>query len=344
MKYYLRYIDSADCFLLTDESKKPIEDSPNSFLLAFKTRGLSMCTVRSYGFDLVIFYRWLYKEKIELAELTESILLEFISSEQKRKLSHVSINRRLSCYRQLYLFYHNTNIPRGREVSTQAPHYKGSGYDHSLGIWKLPKKNYLCLRVKTPWRIIEPLTAKEVNFFLEECISYRDLGIVSLMLFCGLRSCEVRTIEISNINFEDGAIKVKGKGNKERVLPLTQDMMTTLKKYIHLERPSLSSSNVLFTIQKGKKCGSPMTEEGLRNLFRYKRNLSGILKATPHRFRHTFGADMARSGVRLPTLQKMMGHADGKTTLGYISLSITDIAEEYHRAMSRIKKAYETTK
>jgi integrase/recombinase XerD len=62
--------------------------------------------------------------------------------------------------------------------------------------------------------------------------------------------------------------------------------------------------------------------------------------ANAHRFRHTFGTYMARAGVRLPVLQKMMGHADAKTTLQYIQLSMTDIADEYRRALAALDKRY----
>ena len=84
-----------------------------------------------------------------------------------------------------------------------------------------------------------------------------------------------------------------------------------------------------------------MTAEGILSLFRARRRSKKELKiANPHRFRHTFGADMARPGVRLPVLQRMMGHASGLTTLRYIRLSVDDIADEYNRAMERIERRY----
>ena len=83
-----------------------------------------------------------------------------------------------------------------------------------------------------------------------------------------------------------------------------------------------------------------MTATGLRSLFRHRRLASLLASANAHRFRHTFGTDMARAGVRLPVLQKMMGHADTKTTLQYIRLSMSDIADEYQRAVAEIDKRY----
>jgi integrase/recombinase XerC len=83
-----------------------------------------------------------------------------------------------------------------------------------------------------------------------------------------------------------------------------------------------------------------MTAEGLRSLFRPRRRHRKLAQANPHRFRHTFGTDMARAGVRLPILQKMMGHADGATTLQYINLSMNDVAGEYRRASEAIRRRY----
>lgn len=85
-----------------------------------------------------------------------------------------------------------------------------------------------------------------------------------------------------------------------------------------------------------------MTTSGLRSLFRHRReSRKDVHNANAHRFRHTFGADMARAGVRLPILQRMMGHASPTTTLQYINLSMADIAEQYTRAMQVISKRYE---
>jgi integrase len=83
-----------------------------------------------------------------------------------------------------------------------------------------------------------------------------------------------------------------------------------------------------------------MTPAGLRNLFRHRRRRSSLRVANPHRFRHTFGSDMARAGVRLPILQRMMGHADMKTTMQYIELSLVDVANEYERAIATLERRY----
>jgi integrase/recombinase XerD len=83
-----------------------------------------------------------------------------------------------------------------------------------------------------------------------------------------------------------------------------------------------------------------MTMAGLRSLFRHRRRDYRLARANPHRFRHTFGADMARAGVRLPLLQRLMGHADAAQTLHYIHLSLADLSAEYTQAMAQIATRY----
>jgi len=172
-----------------------------------------------------------------------------------------------------------------------------------------------------------------------------------LMLFCGLRSSEVLSLRTSDVNALDRRLLVHGKGNRERMLPLPKSLLLILTDYIRLERPSDVMdgavggvmSGPLFVVLQGRRRGQPMTPAGLRSLFRYRRRrfAETLANANAHRFRHTFGADMARAGVRLPVLQRMMGHADAKTTLQYIHLSMADIAAEYHRAIEIITKRYE---
>jgi integrase/recombinase XerC len=184
------------------------------------------------------------------------------------------------------------------------------------------------------------LTAEQGRLLIGSFEKYRDLAIVYLMLLCGLRSREVITLDIGDVGFDEQRLRVKGKGDKERVLPLPTLLLKYLRDYLRLERPSVCQTSALFVVLKGHRRGRAMTPAGLRSLFRYRRQDEKIENANPHRLRHTFGADMARAGVRLPILQKMMGHDDSKMTLKYINLSMSDVAAEFHRAALEIQKRY----
>ena len=189
---------------------------------------------------------------------------------------------------------------------------------------------------------MEPLDAKQVKAFLRTLKKYRDLAIVYLILFCGLRSGELLSLRLSDFNEEDRQLRVLGKGNRERALPMPNVLFSVVADYQRLERPSDAATERLFTVLQGRRRGHPMTAAGLRSLFRHRRSTRVLLgNANAHRFRHTFGADMARSGVRLPILQRMLGHADAKTTLLYINLSMEDVAAEYDKAIVSIERRYE---
>jgi integrase/recombinase XerD len=316
------------------------DSASHAFLQALHQRGLSRHTLRAYAYDLAVFYRWLYATQRVLEQLTAANLVDFIGAERARSSDPRSINRRLTTARLLYRFCVGDELSGIRNVSLPAAHYKGPGRDHFLGLHRLQRRSLLRLRVKESHKIVEPLLPQQVRSFLRSLRRYRDLAITHLMLFCGLRSAEVLALTLDDVVFEDGRIRVRGKGSRERILPLPSVLAELLRRYIALERPKRSPSRHLFLVLQGKRRGEPMTAAGLRSLFRHRRRRPALRTANAHRFRHTFGADMARAGVRLPILQRLMGHADAKTTLQYIQLSMADVTAEYQRALEQLEKRY----
>lgn len=324
---------------LFDHRGLPIKKA-NKFLDALAARGLSPRTIRSYGYDLVILYRWLHENHKKFAHFTEVDLQSWIMEHRSKMASPQTINRRLvTCY-IFYRYCFNRDIPSAPGVSRPSRYYQTHIVDHRLGIVRLRKGHRFQLRVKSEHRLVEPLKIEEVNAYLELISRYRDLAMVLLMLLCGLRSREVLLLRMKDVCFKENWIRVSGKGNRERALPLPAPIIEAVKKYLHLERPQHCPCDRLFVVLQGTRRGKEMTAAGLRSLFRSRRAHPISSRANPHRFRHTFGADMARSGVKLPVLQRMMGHASGLTTLRYIQLSTADIAQEYQRALERIGQRY----
>jgi integrase len=180
--------------------------------------------------------------------------------------------------------------------------------------------------------VIVPLTAEEVVKFWRSFRTFRDLALAGLMLLDGLRSCEVLALQLEDLQLADAQLRVLGKGNKKRVLPLPHEILEVLQNYLHLERP-LTNSPWLFVSLKGRQRGQPMTSAGLRSLFRHHRRRSQVARANPHRFRHTFGADMVRAGISLPALQHLMGHSQIHTTMLYVQLAPQEVWREYARAV-----------
>jgi integrase/recombinase XerD len=190
------------------------------------------------------------------------------------------------------------------------------------------------LRLKVPPRVIEPLSVEQVQRFWRSFRTARDIAIVGLLLLNGLRSCEVLALELEDLLLSEAQMRVHGKRAKVRVMPLPPETIRLLDCYLKTERPLTNTARVFVSL-KGKARGKPMTKAGLRSLFRHHRATTTVRKANPHRFRHTFGADMIRAGVSLPALQRLMGHANIETTLLYIHISPQDVYEEYVRAVAK---------
>jgi integrase len=175
----------------------------------------------------------------------------------------------------------------------------------------------------------------EVARFWASFRTARDLAIVGIMLLQGLRSAEVLELNEDDVLLSEAQLRVRGKGNKQRLLPLAPETVQLLDHYRLLERPKVSTT-ALFISLKGPARGIRMTLPGIRSLFRHHRKSTGIKIANPHRFRHTFASDMVRAGMSLPALMQLMGHADAQTTLRYVKITPQDVYQQYARAVTQL--------
>jgi len=312
----------------------------NRFLASQEVRGLSIHSVRSYGYDLLYLWRWIRGKKKIWKHFNQRNLLEYIAFQQTNHAKPKSINRRLTTCEQFYRFCYNAEPKDCAGVNQSTPFYKGRGRDRNLGLFHISRPKKIKLRIKVPRTLTEILDPREVGVFLATITRYRDLSIVYFMLYCGLRFSEVLSLKTKDIGLNELILKVHGKGNKERLLPMPNMLAELLKKYLLLERPDGRPAEPLFVILQGKGRGRQMTNAGLRSLFRYRRKITGLGKANPHRFRHTFATRMAAENVGLPILQRLLGHADVSTTQQYINLSTNDLTKEFQRAMAEIEKDY----
>lgn len=311
-----------------------IEQSVQDFLNKISLRGLSPNTGRSYFFDLITVDKWLLASGLELEKITEANLFNFIDWMKTKNFSPATINRRLNTLKVFYKFKFNKEIPTSTLVSRPANHYRGRGYN-TIGTVFL-KKRQRQIKVKEPYRLPKPLTDKEVVEFFSTLKKHRDKSIVLLMLFSGLRSQEILDLQLSNLNLSEQTLRLIGKGKRERVVLLSPQTIESLQFYLSRERPANSKDPNIFLIQQGSARGYKMTLSGLRSLFRYRRRVFNIEKANPHRFRHTFGTNMAKSGMKIDILQRLMGHANASVTFKYIELTAQDCVEEYQKVLEKL--------
>jgi integrase/recombinase XerD len=321
---------SASPYRLVDAQGREIAWA-NAFLDAQRIRQLSLRSLRAYAFDLLHFARWLELAPQPLSEITESALLDYVRHQldQEPRPMPATVNHRLGVVRCLYRFHYGSEIPAGQS------HFQRIYTKRSpLGYGRPRRAVALGLRLRQPRRVVVPLSAEKVAKFWHSFRTFRDLALVGLMLLDGLRSCEVLALQLEDLQLAEAQMRVLGKGNKQRVLPLPPEIIEVLEKYLRWERPSTNSSS-LFVSLKGRPRGHAMTPAGLRSLFRHHRMRSQVSHANAHRFRHTFGADMVRAGISLPALQHLMGHSQIHTTMLYVQLAPQDVWREYARAVEK---------
>lgn len=320
-------------FRLTDDTGR---DVPwvNRFLDQQRVRSVAETTLRSYAYDLLHFLRWwvAVNQSTAVTEkaLTESALLDYIrfQTNQQPQPAAASINRRVGiAERALQLAFPHAQTPfvPGFQSGYWRPVPLGTGR---------PRPALSRLRVRTPKRVIVPLSAQEVAHFWASFRTSRDLAIVGLMLLDGLRSCEVLALNRDDLLLSESQMRVPGKGNKPRWLPLAPETIQLLDHYLLLERPS-NCGSPLFVVLKGRARGSRMTAAGLRSLFRHHRRITSVPKANPHRFRHTFARDMLCNGLSLPALMHLMGHSKIQTTMVYVQLTAQEVYRQYAHAVAQ---------
>jgi len=306
----------------------------NRYLDREYVRRLADTTLRTYAHNLLHFVRWWesvhHTGDIVEEDLTESTLLHYVRFQSSRSLrpSASTINDRVAVADRAL-----------RNEFPEAPCQIARGFHQAflrrgrMGLAR-PRQAMSRLRVKAPRHNIVPLSVNEVARFWSSFRTSRDLAIVGLMLLHGLRSAEVLALNRDDVLLPEAQLRVRGKGNKLRFLPLAPETIQLLDHYLHLERPN-PCSPALFVLLKGLAHGTRMSAAGLRSLFRYHRHTTGIQLANPHRFRHTFASDMVRAGMSLPALMQLMGHADIQTTLRYVQITPQDVYLEYARAVAQ---------
>ena len=314
----------------------------NDFLDAQATRELSLCSLRTYGYSLLNFWRWLSEESRDLFELTEDDFLKYVRFQKQdpstaKEITAKTINHRLTAARCLYRFHCGADLPSKASSYPGSSHPYHSSAASKNGYLYPARRRRLQLRLRIARKCVVPLKTEEVQAFLKSLRTSRDLSIAAFMLFCGLRSREVIELKLKDLSFIEGEVRLRGKGNKERLLPLPPDLSALVQNYLEVERPP-SSAPELFVSLKGKKRGQAMTTAGLRSLFRHHRSSAHVPMANPHRFRHTFGTEMARAGISLPALMKLMGHADINTTMIYVELSPKHVWDAFLEASRLLRK------
>jgi site-specific recombinase XerD len=325
----------------------------NEYLAYLADRRYSPASVRAYAFDLLHFARWLSGQGAGLDAVTTDVLLRYLAAcrAEHRRGQHdnviwlasgrvtgfapATINRRLAAVSGLFSFRSMRDpavanpVPRGPAARRAA-----AGQRTGLLAHLDKPKPRSRLRVREPRRLPRGLDRAETATLLGSFRADRDRAMAGLMLLSGLRSAEVLGLAVADVDIGRGWVRVAGKGGKERRVPLDPDVAGLIQSYLLAGRPE-TASRALFVVAKGPHRGQPLTAAGLRRVFRYHREISGVAAGHPHALRHTFGTALAEAGVDLPVLQALMGHDHADSSAAYIHLAPAHVRAAYDAARER---------
>lgn len=326
----------------------------NDYLRYLADRNYSPRTGRAYGFDLLAFCRWLLTHNLCVEAVTTEVLLDYLrscrdasvpgrpsnvvslSGVRADRYAVTTINHRLAALTGLFAFRTMRDataanpVPKGREARRVTTVERNGLLGH---LASRPKQRS-ALRLREPRRLPRALDRRETADLLGSLRTWRDRAIAGLMLFSGLRSCEILALDVTDVDIGGRWLHVTGKGAKERRVPLDVDVAGVIQTYLLTERPDTASRR-LFVVAKGPHRGQPLTPAGLRTIFRYHRAKADVPAGHPHALRHTFGTALAEAGVDLAVMQALLGHAHVDTTARYIHLAPTHVKAEFDAARDR---------
>ena len=260
-------------------------------------KGLTLSSIESYKYDLTIFYNDI-KDKLEnnnLHKLKIEFIYDFIKNQSINRISSATIKRRVSTIRNFYLFLQKKEV-----ISFIVPEIKTP----KIGI-KLP--NYLTIE-----EVDKLLSVPDINTFK----GLRDKTMLEIMYSCGLRVSELISLKKKDINIKNSFIRIIGKGNKERIIPIGEIALEYLNKYFELlsYNSKLNNSKNVFI----NKNGLPLTRQYFFKIIKYYSIKANINKnISPHTLRHSFATHLLENGAPLIAVKNLLGHESINTTQIY---------------------------
>jgi integrase/recombinase XerC len=311
----------------------------NRFLEHLEARNFSPATVRAYAFDLANFEAFVTQRGLDVTAVAAVDLFGYLDWQRVRGgPAAATMNRRVSTVRSWFEFLvmagtvERNPVPRARRSSGLRASRRGM-----LGhVARLPSRSGGSELVSSPKRLPESLDTDDVSVFLADLNTHRDRAVVLAMVLGGLRSAEVRALRLADVDMGMRRVRVVGKGDRERLVPIEGAFFDECAAYLRTERPSGCRTPECFVVLRGPTRGGPITEAGLRKVFRVHRSRTGATRVRPHRLRHTYATELAAAGIDLLVLRELMGHASPETTAKYVHLAPEALAAEFAAARAVI--------
>lgn len=283
-------------------------------------RGCSRNTVLAYGRDLRNYLARLKEEGVTRPEqITRERIEGHIRSLRESGLAISSVERAVSAIKGFHRFMVSERITAA----------------HPAADLPLPKK---------PDRLPDVISRQQAAALLDQpfpetAAGQRDHAIVEVLYGCGLRVSELCGLDLRRVILDEQVLRVVGKGNKERVVPIVGTAAKVLSEYLETWRPELVSPRVSTSAVFLNNRGRRLSRQSVHSLVAKSGAVVGIEGLHPHTLRHSFATHMLEGGADLRIVQELLGHADISTTQLYTHLDRTHIREVYLEAHPRAARA-----
>jgi len=298
------------------DSTKPLSPSLEAFLGDFQDylrveRNLARNTQEAYMRDLIQFWAFMNRRHIHHPwEVNQEALVAYVRELSRQRFTPSTLARKYSALRCYYKFLVQEGL-----ISEDPTSYLDSP--------------------RLPAHLPRVLTIAEVERFLESITDEVPLGLRNRALFetlyaTGMRVSELCQLTLDQLDLEERLVRIIGKGNKERLVPLGASARHWLDRYIVEARPLLQKGRLTHGVVFLNRQGKGLTRAGVWFLIKRQAKAAGITKAlSPHTFRHSFATHLLEGGADLRVVQELLGHADISTTQIYTHLDLNYLQEVY---------------
>ncbi|MBK8294550.1 MAG: site-specific tyrosine recombinase XerD [Solirubrobacterales bacterium] len=282
-------------------------------------RGLSRNTLNAYRTDLLQFGEYLRERGIDPIEITAAQMSEFVgsltSADGEHPLAASTVHRKTAALRSFYKHLRREDLIID---------------DPTVGL-TTPRRAKKLPNVLNQAEVSKLLASPKGS----SPQAYRDRAILEVMYACGLRASELTGLETTDVDTHHGMLKARGKGSKERIVPLGRQAIAAIEMYQRSARPELvkgRSEKALFLNFRGKA----LTRQGLYKIVQGHARTAGLEnRMSPHTLRHSFATHLLAGGCDLRAVQEMLGHADVATTQIYTHLSGEQLKDVYFKTHPR---------
>ena len=273
------------------------------------TTGASKNTLSAYRSDLKIFSKWLNNNS--LIDVDKKQIQDYFSYRKDSNISASTQSRMLTC---IHSFYQYLSDKQNLKIDPT----------EQLDYPRLEKKLPIFLNIQEVERLLEAPNSKSL-------FGQRDRAMLELLYSCGLRVSELINLSYHNINLKDEFIRIHGKGNKERLLPMGEIAIDYLTRYELNSRPALlknGQSDSYFLSNRGKA----MSRQNFFYIIKDYASKAGIDKPlSPHSLRHAFATHLVQKGADLRSVQLMLGHSDISSTQLYTHIQNAQLKAQHQK-------------